>query len=205
MARPSSRRTSTAHHGQRPWVPRGEDIEFDRLDAFSPISPRGGGRESNPPASSRPHAGFEGMSDAGGAFRPVTRVFVSSRRPRTRKALRGRSGSKTCPAAREDLSGHHFLDGHDTSDPSTQSWGGRTAMCTWSGIGGSGVVGSAGTMKAAGGSFAAVGGLTRPMRLRRPPTPNRGRSATTRPRLSCHPRRTRRTASTTCATPEGDG
>jgi hypothetical protein len=31
------------------------------------------------------------------------------------------SGSKTCPAAFEDLSGHHLLDRHVTSDPSSQN------------------------------------------------------------------------------------
>jgi len=47
----------------------------------------GGGRESNPPGSFRPHTGFEGMSDARAAFRPVTSVFVFGRRPRTCKDL----------------------------------------------------------------------------------------------------------------------
>jgi hypothetical protein len=47
----------------------------------------GGGRESNPPGSSRPHTGFEGMSDARTAFEPMTSVFVFGRRPRTCKDL----------------------------------------------------------------------------------------------------------------------
>ena len=73
--------------------------------AFPQVRRGGGGRESNPPASSRTHTGFEGMSDARTAFRPVTSVSVFGRRPRTCKDLWGRSGSKTCPAAWDDLSG----------------------------------------------------------------------------------------------------
>ena len=69
----------------------------------------GGERESNPPAGFRPHTDFEGMSDARGAFRSVTSGFVFGHHPPRCKDLGGRSGSKTCPAASEDLSGHHLL------------------------------------------------------------------------------------------------
>jgi hypothetical protein len=71
-----------------------------------PVSTHCGGRT---PGSSRRFDNIEGQvpasSSAGVALRPVTSVFVFGRRPRTCKDLRGRSGSKTCPAAWEDLSG----------------------------------------------------------------------------------------------------
>ena len=53
----------------------------------SPFPPRGGGRESNPPASFRPPTDFEGMSGLVAASKAVTSGFVFGRRPRTCKDL----------------------------------------------------------------------------------------------------------------------
>ncbi len=55
------------------------------LHNHSPISPRGGGRESNPPASLRSPTDFEGMSDTRAAFRPVTSVLSSDAVPERAK------------------------------------------------------------------------------------------------------------------------
>jgi hypothetical protein len=79
-------------------------VESRRLHVPSPFSPRGGGRESNPPGSSHPHYGFEGMSGSVAAFRPVTSVLSSGAVPERAKTCEAdparrlvRWPVKTCP------------------------------------------------------------------------------------------------------------
>src|SRR6266571_3713567 len=67
------------------------------------VSHRGGGRESNPPASSRPHTGFEDR----GAHQPS---FASAAEDRRRASLRaaprrGRSPSRSAPPPRGPRAG----------------------------------------------------------------------------------------------------
>jgi hypothetical protein len=62
----SAKASAAARRGKGPAPARRRSEIFEedlwrppRIHDHSPISPRGGGRESNPPGSSRPHTGFE--------------------------------------------------------------------------------------------------------------------------------------------------
>ena len=60
VAAAAEKATTTEHALKPPVLKPGERSRRTvGLLVLSPLSPRGGGRESNPPASSRPHTGFE--------------------------------------------------------------------------------------------------------------------------------------------------